>query len=280
MTEGSMAKPACFVVMPISDQGDYPSGHFTRVYNYLIKPACIDAGFDPVRADEVKNTNHIVLDVLKRLLTADLVICDLSSKNPNVLCELGIRQAFDRPVALIKDNKTDRIFDIQGIRTHDYDDSLRIDSVTNDKSKISAMLKATYEAKETDVNSLVRLLGISRAEIKDKATLSPDSIILLNAMRDLSERIGSIEKYTRESRKWDYVIDIPERKRNRSMPSFRLPNGEPVDVGYPVFDSDGSHLGLFQSVDQSGVVLLDDAHAAFVVTPDSDKYMRLTTLPF
>ena len=26
----------CFVIMPISDQGDYPKGHFTKVYNQIL----------------------------------------------------------------------------------------------------------------------------------------------------------------------------------------------------------------------------------------------------
>lgn len=34
----------CFVIMPISDQGDYPKGHFTKVYEQIFKPAIEDAG--------------------------------------------------------------------------------------------------------------------------------------------------------------------------------------------------------------------------------------------
>ena len=32
-------KDKCFVIMPISDQGDYPVGHFTKIYEQIIKPA-------------------------------------------------------------------------------------------------------------------------------------------------------------------------------------------------------------------------------------------------
>lgn len=34
----------CFVIMPISNNKDYDDNHFTRVYKYLIKPACEKAG--------------------------------------------------------------------------------------------------------------------------------------------------------------------------------------------------------------------------------------------
>jgi len=127
---GSQAeKPVCFVIMPISDIEQYPTGHFKRGYKYLIEPACDKAGFNPLRADDVMKTNHIIIDVLQQLIKADMAICDLSSRNPNVLYELGIRQAFNKPVTLIKDTTTERIFDIQGIRDVGYDKALRVDQV-------------------------------------------------------------------------------------------------------------------------------------------------------
>lgn len=36
----------CFVIMPISDTDGYDNGHFTTVYNHLIKPAVIKAGLN------------------------------------------------------------------------------------------------------------------------------------------------------------------------------------------------------------------------------------------
>ena len=119
----------CFVIMPISDIDSYPTGHFKRVYEHLIKPACIKAGFKAIRADDVQKTNIIIVDVLQKILSAEMSICDLSSRNPNVLYELGIRQAFGLPITLIKDNKTPRIFDIQGIRDLEYDENLRVDII-------------------------------------------------------------------------------------------------------------------------------------------------------
>ena len=103
----------CFVIMPISDAEGYSIGHFNRVYQYLLRPAIEKAGFEAIRADEIEETNFIVLDIVQHLLSAEMCICDLSSKNPNVLYELGIRQAFNLPVCLIKDDLTSRIFAAQ-----------------------------------------------------------------------------------------------------------------------------------------------------------------------
>ena len=43
-------KKTCFVIMSISDVDGYEPGHFTRVYAYLIKPACEQAVCEPLNA--------------------------------------------------------------------------------------------------------------------------------------------------------------------------------------------------------------------------------------
>ena len=96
-------KKKCFVIMPISDAEGYDKGHFTRVYEHLIKPAVIEAGFEPVRADDTSKANFIVMDILQQILACDMAICDLSSRNPNVFYELGVRQSFNKRTVLICD---------------------------------------------------------------------------------------------------------------------------------------------------------------------------------
>jgi hypothetical protein len=58
----------CFVIMPITDPEGYVKGHFDHVYQDIVKSACRQAGFTPIRADEVKQSNLIHLDILQKLL--------------------------------------------------------------------------------------------------------------------------------------------------------------------------------------------------------------------
>jgi hypothetical protein len=194
----SKTEPVCFVVMPISDVEGYEPGHFGRVYEHIIKPACKIAGLQPIRADEVQVTNYIALDILRKILDADMVICDLSAKNPNVLYELGIRQAFNLPVTLIKDSKTSRIFDIQGLRDIEYDESLRIDKINDAVESIANTLKNTSTLDENEVNSLVQLLGVQSAKLPS-IEISEDTSILLNAINDIGGRLSRLEEYTLQS---------------------------------------------------------------------------------
>lgn len=77
-------KKKCFIIMPIADHKDYPDGHFSRVYEFLIKPACELAGLEPYRADDNKASDMIMIDILQKLIECDMAICDISSRNANV----------------------------------------------------------------------------------------------------------------------------------------------------------------------------------------------------
>lgn len=156
-------KEKCFVIMPFSDSGDYVSGHFSRVYNYIFKPAIEKAGYIPHRIDAEKSSNLIQERIIRELIEAPMVLCDLSSRNPNVLFELGIRQAFDKPVVLVKDESTERIFDISGLSTVEYRKSCIIDEAQKDINNISVAIEETK--KDNHFNSLIGLINASPATI-------------------------------------------------------------------------------------------------------------------
>ena len=59
-------KEKCFVIMPISDQGDYPPDHFTKVYKQIIKPSVEEAGYEAYRIDE----NNICDAIINKIFSA------------------------------------------------------------------------------------------------------------------------------------------------------------------------------------------------------------------
>lgn len=233
--EPTSTQKTCFIIMPISDVDGYEVGHFKRVYDHIIKPACEDAGLQAIRADDVTNTNYIAIDILKRILNSDLAICDLSVRNPNVMYELGIRHAFDKPVVLMKDVKTSRIFDVQGLRTLDYSETLRIDSVQRDRAALATTIKATLAAGPEEVNSMIRLLNIQKADIGKPTQVSSDTSIILAALKDLAGRVTRAEDRIRPDGSSSRVL-LPMRGLSRSQNSVGLPNGQELQVGRPVFD--------------------------------------------
>lgn len=154
-------KEKCFVIMPISDQGDYPMGHFTKVYEQIIKPSVEAAGYEAYRVDENNICDTIISKIFSAIQECPMAICDLSNRNPNVLYELGLRQAYDKPVVLIQDEKTDEIFDVSGISTVFYKSTRLYEDVIEARENIKKAILATKEGK---VNTLAKIMKVSAAD--------------------------------------------------------------------------------------------------------------------
>lgn len=87
-------KPLCFVLMPFRTKPDPTGGppiDFNRVYEEGIKPAIVDAGLEPIRADEEKTGGVIHKPMFERLLLCEYAVADLTTANANVFYELGVR---------------------------------------------------------------------------------------------------------------------------------------------------------------------------------------------
>ena len=85
----------CFVLMPFGTKTG-PDGktiNFDKVYEQLIKPAILDAGLEPLRADHEEAGGFIQKPMFEALLLCQFAVADLTNANPNVFYELGIRHA-------------------------------------------------------------------------------------------------------------------------------------------------------------------------------------------
>ncbi len=145
----------CFIIMPPGEPMGYTQGHFNRVYDYVIVPACRAAGYWPTRSDSETFAN--ALDVVKTIIDSTIVLCDVSTNNSNALYGLAVRQALDLPVTLTKDTKTFITFDAQDTGLIEYDESLRIDTVQKAIEVLSEALKKAVDNKKERHTLLVRL---------------------------------------------------------------------------------------------------------------------------
>ena len=89
-------QPLCFVLMPFGTKKDPAGGpdiDFNSIYTQAIKPAIVDAGLEPIRADEERTGGIIHGAMFERLLLCDYAVADLTTANANVFYELGVRHA-------------------------------------------------------------------------------------------------------------------------------------------------------------------------------------------
>jgi hypothetical protein len=109
---------------------------FDRVVECLIDPALKALGVTGRDTIEILKQGNIRIDMFQRLLTADLVVADLSIHNANVFYELGIRHALRaKRTFLLRSKQDDYPFDLQ---TDRY--------LTYDQAKPEAMLGELIEA--------------------------------------------------------------------------------------------------------------------------------------
>lgn len=206
-TEETQQQKRCFVIMPFSDPEGYAPGHFRKVYDQIIKPAVENAGYKAYRVDENGVSDLITTKIFNAILDCDMAVCDLSSRNPNVLYELGIRHAFDKPVVLIKDNKTDRIFDIQGISTVEYRRERLYDEVIEDQKKISEAITANEN--NSSGYSILNIVNLPKASY-DASIKNPDSIEINNAL--LIRIVDTLEKFDKQFNNSQYTVPTLETK--------------------------------------------------------------------
>lgn len=264
--------PTCFVIMPISDVHGYESGHFARVYEHILKPAILAAGYNPIRADDAIKTDYIVVGIIQKIVESEMVICDFSAKNANVMYELGIRHAFNKPVTLIKDRKTEKVFDIQGLRYMEYDESLRIDSVQKDISKISTAITETAKAGAEGLNSVVQLAGIRAAEVPVGQTVSPDTQLILSSINILERRIESIEGMNSHEK---YFFITNEGRVIFNDTSEASLNDE-------IFDSKANVIGFLNAVNSSEdkIFVRQKSGKTLTFSALSKSSKELSALPF
>jgi hypothetical protein len=220
----------CFIIMPVSDPDGYDKGHFKKVYEDIFKVACEKSGFHAIRSDEVLQTNLIHLDILQKLIASPMAICDLSNRNPNVLFELGLRQAFDKPTVLVQECGTPKIFDIAPLRYTEYRKELHYREVLEDQITISEALKATKKATDSGegINSIINLLSLSSpASLKD-VTVNDSAKMLQIVMSEMNELRTDFQRTIQRIDERDindreiqnrYDIDL-----ERSIKDFRLLN--------------------------------------------------------
>jgi len=138
-----------FVAMPFVEKTDkYARGFFDEVIRNLITPAAVEAGFR-VQTARREGSDVIHSTIVNDLLQADLVIADLTEHNPNVLFELGLRMAMEKPIALIRAKGTLAIFDVDNLlRVLDYDSNLWRSTLEGDIPRLVAHIRGSWENRE------------------------------------------------------------------------------------------------------------------------------------
>ena len=106
-----------FVLMPFRQPYD-------SYYAAIFRPALEAAGYTVSRADDLFTSRPIMLDIQNAIRDADVLLCEMSERNPNVFYELGRGHAIGKPAILVSRTTDDIPFDLRHIRVIVYDSQL------------------------------------------------------------------------------------------------------------------------------------------------------------
>lgn len=146
-------RPLCFVLMPFGLKTDASGAtiDFDAVYRDAIAPSIETAGLEALRADEEGSGGVIHKAMFERLVLCEYAVADLTTANPNVLYELGVRHAVRPYTTLLLFAQGGRLpFDVQDMRAipYDIDREGRLVNPTSLREAITRQLLAARERRQ------------------------------------------------------------------------------------------------------------------------------------
>lgn len=104
--DNTKVKPFVFVLMPFHSA-------FDEIYQKGIKAACLSADTDCERVDEQIFVENILERIYNQIAKADIVVSEMTGRNPNVFYETGYARALNKRVILLTHNVDDIPFDLK-----------------------------------------------------------------------------------------------------------------------------------------------------------------------
>lgn len=115
----TLPKPFVFVLMPFDST-------FNDIYKFGIKGAADDVGAYAERLDEQKFTEGMLDRIFNQISKADVIVADMTGRNPNVFYEVGYAHALGKIVILVTKKKDDIPFDLIHFQHTIYGESIEI----------------------------------------------------------------------------------------------------------------------------------------------------------
>jgi hypothetical protein len=188
MTAAGTEKPkkSCFAIAPIGAKDSETRKRSDKVLKHIFRKALEDK-YKVERGDEIDEPGMITSQVLRAVQGAHLVVADLTEHNPNVLYELAVRHAIEKPIIHVIEPRISKIpFDIGGFRTIEFD-------LTDPDSIEAAVDKLRKFAEQAEAGNWgetpIKLANIMRASKDD----SPEMLLLKQAVEGISTVAAKLE---------------------------------------------------------------------------------------
>jgi hypothetical protein len=149
----------CFFVSRIGDADSPERKQSDKVLKHIVEPALSGLDYDTQRADQITKPGTITMQVYERLVSADLVIADLSGGNPNVFYELAVRHMTKKPFVQLLFKGEALPFDVAPERTVHF--SFDVEDVARAITQLTQMVEAATSEKDGCRTMLSTAIAVS-----------------------------------------------------------------------------------------------------------------------
>lgn len=202
-------KTTCGLIMPISTIDGCSIEHWVDVRTILTE-AIENAGFKANLVSDSDDSGVIQKRIVQNIYDNEIIVCDVSCKNPNVMFELGMRLAFDKPTIIVMDDKTAYSFDTSIIEHISYPRDLRYQAILDFKERLREKIKGTLKASRENSNYSTFLKHFGEfqvAQIENKEGSIND--VVLSMLYDMSYQISRIRQQNKASSIKDRFFTSP-----------------------------------------------------------------------
>lgn len=193
-----------FIISPIGEPNSEDRIYFDKARRHIIDPVAVEKNYETKRADNISKPGRITKQIIERLRNDDLVVADLTRKNPNVFYELAVRHAVGRPVILMATFGEKIPFDVAAQRVIFYD--LDPDNIAAAKEEMERQISEVESAKFIVDSPIEATISIKHLEKGNNQDLQEITAILRNQsarLRNIEENLlkeSSIKGYREQQR--------------------------------------------------------------------------------
>ena len=207
----------CGIIMPISAMDDCDISHWKNV-TQILSQAIETAGYIPRLVSQSDAVAIIQKTIVQNIHSNEIIVCDISCRNANVMFELGLRLAFDKPVVIVKDEQTPFPFDTGSIEHLTYPRSLSYWQILEFQSQLVKKITSTVsESKKPGYSPFLKHYGDIRP-----VDLPASEVTMLQYMEKRFDDMEARIDFNRSSRRDGSSEGIPlmsEGPNRASSPS-------------------------------------------------------------
>lgn len=205
-------KKKVFIITPIGKPGSDIYKEARGVIDTIVAPVLGEKNFEIHNPMDSTAPGSISKDIIQKIVDDDLVIVNLTGQNPNVMYELALRHASNKPVViLIRSDEIQNIpFDIKDERVIPYDNQLfGLDSIKKTfGDHIDTALAGEFSSPVQEATKKVIL-----------QQTTDESISIQEAFEGIQERLDKLEhKIDKPNLKGLTWGDLEENKEQAPAP--------------------------------------------------------------